>query len=380
MKILFVNQYYAPDLAPTARVLTDLTKYLVREGHEVTVICSKASYRGTERYSSNEIFEGVNVRRLSSSGFSMNTRVGAILNYMSFHVCLCCVLLRLDIKPDLVMAMSSPPFAGLSVRMSARIRGWRYGHWVMNIFPSRLLRSLEALQFKGSSLVLTICKEMADNLELLGVSPVKWVPLWANKGIESSSKASRDKLRAERGWGKEDLVIMYSGNMGLPHRFDEIEEVVRRTTSKKNIRWVFFGDGKRRNQLERMEAFNAQFEIHNYVSDAELGVHLGCADIQLVSLGARWQGCAVPCKIHDVMMAGCSVIFIGPVESSAAGWIKESGCGWLVSEGGAGVLMMAIEEAADRDKLAEMSIKARDYARNYFDVDKACEEICSLMR
>src|SRR5271167_2537183 len=44
MKLLFVNQFFWPDVAPTGQLLSDLTEHLTQEGHEVTVICSRGAY------------------------------------------------------------------------------------------------------------------------------------------------------------------------------------------------------------------------------------------------------------------------------------------------------------------------------------------------
>ena len=46
MKILLLNQYYLPDVAATGQLLGDLAESMVRQGHEVHVICSLRAYRG----------------------------------------------------------------------------------------------------------------------------------------------------------------------------------------------------------------------------------------------------------------------------------------------------------------------------------------------
>ena len=42
MKILFVNQFYWPDVAATAQLMVDLCEDLARQGHDITVLCSAA--------------------------------------------------------------------------------------------------------------------------------------------------------------------------------------------------------------------------------------------------------------------------------------------------------------------------------------------------
>ena len=43
MRIVLLNQYYAPDEAATAQILADLGAGLVYAGHDVTAICSARS-------------------------------------------------------------------------------------------------------------------------------------------------------------------------------------------------------------------------------------------------------------------------------------------------------------------------------------------------
>ena len=44
MRLVFLNQYYPPDLAPTGVVLSDVVEQLAGQGHEVTVLCSAGGY------------------------------------------------------------------------------------------------------------------------------------------------------------------------------------------------------------------------------------------------------------------------------------------------------------------------------------------------
>jgi hypothetical protein len=44
VRILFINQFYWPDVAATSQFLTDVTRALVAEGHEVDVLCGNKPY------------------------------------------------------------------------------------------------------------------------------------------------------------------------------------------------------------------------------------------------------------------------------------------------------------------------------------------------
>ena len=79
MRVLLINQYYWPDVAATAQILTDLAEGLAGFGHEVTVICSRRSYTGDDNRElcKKEVRNGVSVVRVPAIGGGEGTVVGA---------------------------------------------------------------------------------------------------------------------------------------------------------------------------------------------------------------------------------------------------------------------------------------------------------------
>ena len=60
-------------------------------------------------------------------------------------------------------------------------------------------------------------------------------------------------MRQQWSWGPDDTVFLYSGNMGLGHRFSEVLEAippVRTAHPDKTIHLAFFGGGKRKREVE----------------------------------------------------------------------------------------------------------------------------------
>ena len=110
MRFLLLNQYYPPDRAPTGRMLHDVPKTLVERGHQVDVLCSRRGYGG-ERFTAAETREGVRVRRLPAAGFGRGAAWRRILDSTTFALFLLPALVRAP-RPDLVVALSTPPFLG----------------------------------------------------------------------------------------------------------------------------------------------------------------------------------------------------------------------------------------------------------------------------
>ena len=68
-RVLFLNQYYAPDVASSGQMLSDLVEGLVEIGHSATVVCSQPSYvSSVPDAASNDISAGLKIHRIRMSG------------------------------------------------------------------------------------------------------------------------------------------------------------------------------------------------------------------------------------------------------------------------------------------------------------------------
>lgn len=390
MNLLLVNQYYPPDTAPTGQYLHQLAVALARRGHAVDVICSRRAYNGDRVYEAAETMDGVAVRRVRAFGFGRRSAAGKVLDYASFYASLAVRILAPARPPDLVLALTTPPHVGLLAAFAAWRHGVPHAHWIMDVYPdvlaahgdlapaSLLYRALARLtrrELQGSPLVVCLADEMADRLRrhLADVPPatpsVCSVPLWSDAALRPWDEAAPPAFRREQGWGAEDLVLMYSGNMGRGHRLGEFLEAARRLRHDPRVHWVFAGGGKRRDEVDAALAREPGLHARllPYAPPERLREHLCSADVHLVSLDAAWQGCMVPSKFQGIFAVGRPVIFVGGNDNSLARWISASGGGWVVAEGDVDGVLAAVEAARDPAECARRGRAARAFAGEHFD-------------
>ncbi|MCX6874253.1 MAG: hypothetical protein NTW21_10665 [Verrucomicrobia bacterium] len=217
-------------------------------------------------------------------------------------------------------------------------------------------------------------------------------------------------LRRQRGWGDHDLVVMYSGNMGLGHRFGEILAAAGRAERPRSadlsptgqdvndpaisshpqgesgrgeaatpypshaaavqrLRIVFFGGGTRRDEVATFarEYPECGVELYDYAPADDLAAHLQSADVHLASLDPAWTGTMVPSKVQGIFGAGRPVIFIGSADSSIGRWVLESGGGWVVAAGDVAGLLAALAAARDPALRATRGRAAKTFAEEHFD-------------
>jgi len=396
VRILLINQFYPPDVAPTGQVLHDLASVLVERGHEVHVACSRRSYDGGRSHPVRENMGGVQVHRLPALGFGRSGFLGAVSDYASFHALLAAKMLAIRPRPDLVLALTTPPYVGLTAGVCGRWRGTTQAHWVMDVYPDvmaahelmhlqglayQLLSWLTRRQLRGAQLVLTLGPFMARRLESYtsGRPRVEWVPLWGEDATAPDPDGV-DKLRRERGWSPTELVLMYSGNMGLGHRFGEFLAAAAHLGPGGPV-WAYVGGGKRREEIESFAAEHggARIQLLPYVSRERLTMSLSAADVHLVSLSRSWQGLIAPSKIQGIFSIGRPAIFVGSRENEVAAWIEESGGGWVVDEGDVAGLLAAVERARDAGEREHRGAAALAYAQEHFDRERNCERIARLL-
>ena len=113
MRVLLLNQFYPPDVAPTGQALQDLAQALFARGHEVHVVCSRAAYSAAPAMSPEAASEnGVTVHRLGGTARVRTGLTGRLADYVTFSARLVLASPRVA-RPDVVVALTSPPYLGL---------------------------------------------------------------------------------------------------------------------------------------------------------------------------------------------------------------------------------------------------------------------------
>ena len=140
MRVVLLNQFYRPAEAPTAALAADLCEALVAAGHEVSVVCSSRAYNdGSQRFPTRETLDGVDVFRTWTVGTPRHRRWMRVFDYLSYLLGAAWRLLRIS-RPDVVIAMTTPPLLARVAFPIARWRGATTLFWVMDVYPDLAFR------------------------------------------------------------------------------------------------------------------------------------------------------------------------------------------------------------------------------------------------
>jgi len=375
LDVLLINQYYPPSDAPTGLLLADLAERLVAVGHRVSVLASRRAYEDPRRtYPARERRNGVEVRRMRTIGVAGQGPGGRLLDYASFLVGTALHLVGRR-RPDVVVALSTPPMLASVAVAGARLRGARSVYWVMDVYPQiafalgvlradslpgRALERLARIALARASVVVALGDSMAQILRANGARVVASVPNWI-AGPPIPAPVDAAGLRAEWGW-TDQVVVLYSGNLGRAYEFETALGAAELLRDQPAVRFVFMGRGARRAEIAAAVSGRGltNVELRDPLPRARLALGLAAGDLHLVTLRAEAAGLLVPSKIFGTLAVGRPTLYVGPAASEVAALVTAAGCGVRIEPGDARGLAAAIRAyAADPERRRAEGARAR---------------------
>ena len=272
MKILYVSQYFPPEMgAPAARV-AELSRYWAEERHEVTVLTGfpnhptgivPAEYRRKlRRLVAREKIERSECRPYLAAAVSQSQDVRA-------HVELQLVLLfsgrhgLFTERPDVVIASSPQLLVGLSGWWLARCKRSRFifevaicgrsrwRRWAWGRTDSLVYRALARIAgflYRNSDHIVVVTPAFKEYLvQHMRVRPEKISVIENGVEVELFSPKAESDLRSRLG-ADGKFVVSYIGTMGNAHGFQTlIEAAAQLQNSAPEVLFLLVGEGRRRN-------------------------------------------------------------------------------------------------------------------------------------
>jgi glycosyltransferase involved in cell wall biosynthesis len=384
-KVLFLNRSYWPDAEATGQLLTELCEDLA-PSLDVTVIAGQPNDNPTGaayRRHGTEMHDGVRVRRVRHTRFPKRFLPGRIVNYLSFLLGALWAALWVK-RPDVVVVETDPPLLCLIGRYLQRVRGAKLVIYLQDIHPDiavaigkvrdgRLVRALRRLMFhvyRGADRVVVLSRDMRDRVVESGVAPerVVCVPNWIDTALVQPIKRN-NPFREEHCLNGE-FVVMYSGNLGLCQRLEDVVAAAGYLRHRKDILILLVGEGALKRQLEdqvvQLGLPNVRFLPYQPKSD--LASSLSAADVHLVPLDPRVASCLMPSKLYGVLASGTPLVAVAPDECELADLTREHGVGVVAPPGEPEALADILARLADETwDLGEMGLRARRLAEAKYD-------------
>lgn len=379
MRVFFVNRFCHPDHSATSQMLSDLAAGLCEKGWAITMVASNQGYDspGT-RLASQEQWRGVDIERISGSGFGRGHLLGRLLDYLTFLFILPFVLFRIVRRGDLLVAKTDPPMVSVVVWLVAKMRGAVLVNWLQDLFPEVAvnlgtprvprslawgLRLLRNGSLRSASMNVAIGSRMAEYLLAQGAlaTRVRVIHNWANEGAISPVPASRSDLRKTLGLC-DQFVVGYSGNLGRAHDVETLLDAAQRLGDGQAIAFLIIGGGKGYADLQEgaLQAKLSNMWFLPYQPLDSLSDSMAAADLHLVTLRPELEGQIVPSKFYGIAAAARPIGFIGDPDGEVARLVRRGECGFCVQPGRGDLLARAIIElAADPERCRIQGSRAR---------------------
>ena len=352
LRVLFVTQWFPPEpyLLPL-----DIATSLAAADCEVTVLTGIPNYPSGQVMPGYSAWRGLTeeiggLRVIRAPLFPSHDLSGAkrALNYLSFGTASAARALSPRTQVDVSLVFSSPITAAIPATAGSFLRRIPYVMMVQDLWPNvvyesgllgsgdhpwarRVLDASCLNIYRRASTCFAITPGMCSDLIAMGVPPEKVEPFW-NWGPAEGKDAGEPTtdLRTRIGAGKNELVLVYAGNMGSTHALDAwVTAVAAREHNSPNdrgVHLVFLGDGVVRPELEALAQREGSSTTHflGRMDDETFLAYRNSADANIVSLiPSPVFDTSMPSKIPDTLAHGG--LLIGAVRGDAADLISESG-------------------------------------------------------
>ena len=331
MRITLINQAFYPDVVSSGQHLADLAVSLAARGHEVTVITSRRAYDDpAKKFPARETWRDIKIFRVFNTGFGKHAKWRRAADFLTFLLSSCRRLALLP-KPEVIVALTSPPLVSVIAAGYARLRGAKFCYWIMDLnpdeaiaagwlspgsFAAKWLERLSRFSLKQAAAVVVLDEFMERRILAKGIAAGKIavIPPWSHDAEVRFDPAGRAAFRKTHGLEKK-FVVMYAGNHSPCHPLTTVLAAMKELAmSAADISFCFVGGGS---EQRRVKTFAQENKLPNvlclpYQPLDQLAGVLSAADLHLVVMGDPFVGLVHPCKAYNLLRVNAPILYMGP--------------------------------------------------------------------
>ena len=399
-RVILVTQYFYPEGFKS----NDIAFELASRGYKVDALVSIPNYPQGKYFDGyglfkrrREVVNGVNVYR----AFQIPRGKGGLrlmLTYISYVITsVCWVLFYFAWKKKydaIIVHQTSPIFQAIPAVLLKKLRKTPVYTWVLDIWPDamksgggiknkRLLSIVDKIViwvYKNSDKILISSKRFADLILPKGnfADKIVYFPNWSDDVMQSpiedvSIPALPDGFR-----------IMIAGNLGTAQSLDCVAQAMLLLKDEAEVKWVFVGDGSRKEWLE-------SFINENNLQDSAVCVgrypasymphFYRQASAMLVTLRAGFPHleAVVPARLQSYMSAGRPVLAM--IGCGGADIIEESACGYSAPAENAEAFAELVRSVVlpDKEAFEKKGGNGREYYLKHFTKSHCIDNLCRIM-
>ena len=406
VRLAYLSHYFPPESnAPAARV-HELSRALVRLGHEVHVVTGQPNhprgvvfpgYRAGEyRF---EFIDGIHVHRVPT--FPAANR-GVLLRGLGYAALPAAQVALGQLKIpalDVVLATSPQIFTGLAGLAFARLRGVPFVLEVRDLWPESivsvgalsarhpLIRALERLEhtlYRSAAGIVSVTDSFVAHFLAHGVAADAIAVIKNGADLDLfDPDVPPAPLRTRLGLADDALLVLFCGTIGMAHDVGLLARAAAIAPADLRAHFVIVGDGAGREALAaEISALGVGDRVHLLpaVPRREVPGLLAAADLSAVVLrdSPTFAG-VLPSKIFEAM-AMRRPILLG-VRGEARALVERADAGLAFAPGDPAALVASLRDFAmlgTRDRRV-MGDAARKYALTHHDRTRHAQQLAEFL-
>jgi colanic acid biosynthesis glycosyl transferase WcaI len=407
VKILYVSQYYPPEMgAPAARV-SELAQHWLHAGHDVTVLTGFPNHptgvippdysRKLRRLIMRERLGSVNVVRTWLFPFPNRKAHERMLNYSSFCVSAASTGIFLD-RPDVLIATSPQLLAGLAGWWLSRLKRVPFIFEVRDLWPeslaavgvgtreSLLHRSLAGIAgflYRNSEHIVVVSPAFKDLLIESWSVPADKISVVEN-GVQTELFRPQFVPELRRHLEAENkFVVSYIGTLGMAHDLETVIEAARQLqATRPDILFLFVGEGADKQRIVNL-AHSRDLSNVRFIGQQpreKVPEFISISDACLVSLKKTGLfKTVIPTKMLEFMSCARPVLL--GVEGQARKILEEAQAGVCYAPGNATALVQAVTAlASDRRRCEILGQNGRRHVLAHFSREQTARDYLAVLQ
>lgn len=365
MHILFLTNYFPPEIGSGPHLPFELGETLVQRGHEVTVVTGFPRYNMDVmprefryRLWKREQVSGMTVLRINAPNFYSGSRLSRKLVQVLAPPVLGARSL-LTKKPDIVYTTTPPILMGHAAIHAAKRHGVPSVVNVQDLFPQNMIdlgivqnkrlislfESWERTVYKKATAITVMSDGNREFVVNRGAAAEKvhtvfnWVDTNAIQPLERLNP-----FRQRNDLPYDKFVVGFAGTMGASQDLAVVVDAARRLQSERDIVFLFVGDGTERRRLEAQADGLDNVRFLPMQSKATYPFVLASFDACVATLLPTVKTPTVPSKISTIMAAGRPVLAALPSGDATR----------LIQDANAGIVVSASDDAAFADAIMRL--------------------------
>jgi len=402
--ILYLSQYYPPEIGAGAVRSEAITRYLADDDWNVDVVCEIPNYptgnvpsefKGKWTYK-EKISDTLTVNRVWVKANQRRNFWQQITFFLSFMVSSFLFCVMNPKRYDVVYVTSPPIFAGVTGCALSRLFGAKFVFEIRDIWPDSVVNEealenntlfvklgafLERWLYRKADLLIPVTEASKKIIsQRSSGTPAHVIP----NGVDLNlfNRKEEPQSRIDEPLDPDKFRVGYVGSLGFIHDMETFIRAAKLCESDGSIEFIIVGDSGRNNRLQYLldeykpvnvswVGLKEHVQIPYYISSFDIAVNPVNNRFALESI--------VTVKFYEYLACGV------PVITSAKGALQklgeESGGAITVPPGEADVLAAAILKLkSDEEKRSSLSKHSHKFMKENFDRKKHAANLSGMLK